>query len=112
MINNNHQPDQPVITRITSPPSPIQKTALFACFRFLIFHPYFQGGQLTPFVPMCGRPWTYYVRAECMRASSWLAAGDASPSDRLMPHVVIMAKLSELSSARTEQSRDSRAIPN
>ena len=23
--------------------TPIQKTALFACFRFLIFHPFFQG---------------------------------------------------------------------
>ena len=33
-----------------------QKTALFACFRFLIFHPFFPGDQLTPFAPMCGRP--------------------------------------------------------
>ena len=34
--------------------------ALFvACFRFLIFHPFFQGGQLTPFAPMCGRPWLH-----------------------------------------------------
>ena len=33
------------------------KTALFACFRFLIFHPFFQGGQLTPSAPMCGCPW-------------------------------------------------------
>ena len=29
----------------------------FACFRFLIFHPFFQGGQLTPFAAMCGLPW-------------------------------------------------------
>jgi len=37
-------------------PTFIQKTALFACFRFLIFHPFFQGGgQWTPFAPMCGR---------------------------------------------------------
>jgi len=44
--------------KILSPPPPhsIQKTALFACFRFLIFHPFFQGGQLTPFASMCGRP--------------------------------------------------------
>ena len=56
--NNNHQLDQPVITRITSPPPAIQKTALFACIRFLIFHPFSRGGgQLTPFAPMCGRPW-------------------------------------------------------
>ena len=41
--NNHHQLDQPVITRITSPPPPIPKTALFARFRFLIFHPFFQG---------------------------------------------------------------------
>jgi len=27
----------------------IQKTAFFACFRFLIFHPFFQGVQLAPF---------------------------------------------------------------
>ena len=33
-----------------------QKTALFACFRFLIFYPFFPGDQLTPFAPMCGRP--------------------------------------------------------
>jgi len=38
-------------------PTPIQKTALFACFRFLIFHSFFHGGQLTPFAPKCGRPW-------------------------------------------------------
>jgi len=35
---------------------PIQKTSLFACFRVLVFHPFFQGGQLTPFAPTCGRP--------------------------------------------------------
>ena len=28
---------------------PIQKNCFFACFRFLIFHQFFQGGQLTPF---------------------------------------------------------------
>ena len=37
-------------------PTPIQKTALFACFRFLNFSSIFPGGQLTPFAPMCGRP--------------------------------------------------------
>ena len=51
--NNHHQLDQPVITRITSPP-PLFRKLFFACFRFLIFHPFFQGGQLTPFAPMCG----------------------------------------------------------
>ena len=38
------------IAPLSPPPirnSPIQKTALFACFRFLIFHPFLQGGQLT-----------------------------------------------------------------
>jgi len=35
----------------------IQKTVLFARFLLLIFHPFVQGGQLTPFAPMCGRPW-------------------------------------------------------
>jgi len=56
IYNKNHQLDQPVITRITPPQPTIQKTALFACFRFLIFHPFFPGGKLTPFAPMCGRP--------------------------------------------------------
>ena len=36
--------------------TPIQKTALFACFRFLFFSSIYPGGQLTPFAPMCGRP--------------------------------------------------------
>jgi len=35
----------------------IESCSFFACLRFLIFHPLFQGGQLTPFAPMCGRPW-------------------------------------------------------
>ena len=39
------------------PPIPIQKTAFFVCFRFLIFRPFFRGGgQMTPFAPMCGHP--------------------------------------------------------
>ena len=37
-------------------PTPIQKTALSACFRFLNFSSIFPGGQQTPFAPMCGRP--------------------------------------------------------
>ena len=37
-------------------PPPLRKP-FFACSRFLNFHPFFQGGQLTPFAPMCGRPW-------------------------------------------------------
>ena len=49
----------PFSTPAFTHPTPIQKTALFACFRFLIFHPFFQrrgeGGQLTPFAPICGR---------------------------------------------------------
>ena len=50
-----------------SPPpvrnSPIQKTALFACFRFLIFHPFLQGVSW-PICPMCGRPWIPYSRRD------------------------------------------------
>ena len=34
---------------------------LLLLFRFLIFHPFFQGGQLTPFASMCGRPWLHDV---------------------------------------------------
>ena len=38
-------------------PTPIQKTALFACFRFLIFHPFFQGGgSADPFCPYVRMP--------------------------------------------------------
>ena len=34
--------------------------SLFVCFRFLIFFIHFsKGGQLTPFAPMCGRPWNH-----------------------------------------------------
>ena len=33
-------------------PTPIQKTALFACFRFVIFYPYFQGVSW-PHLPLC-----------------------------------------------------------
>ena len=39
-----------------SPLPPFRKLLFSACFRFLIFHPFFQVGQLTPFAPMCGRP--------------------------------------------------------
>ena len=38
--NNNHQLDYHSYHFI---PTPIQKTALSACFCFLIFHPFFQG---------------------------------------------------------------------
>ena len=49
-------------------PPPFRKLLFSACFRFLIFHPFFQGGgQLTPFVPMCGRP--------CLDMSTGLNAG-------------------------------------
>jgi len=47
---------------------PFRKLLFSACFRFLIFHPFFQGGgQLTPFVRMCGRP--------CLDTSTGLDAG-------------------------------------
>ena len=55
----------------------IQITALFACFRFLIFHLFFQGGQPTPFAPMCGRP-----RLQCVdvRACVRCVCTDGSPA--------------------------------
>ena len=34
--------------RSTPTPPPFRKLVFFACFRFLIFHLFFQGGQLTP----------------------------------------------------------------
>jgi len=53
-----------VITRITSsaPPPPIQKTALFTCCRFLIFHPFFQKGSADPICP--------YVRTSMLAISN------------------------------------------
>jgi len=53
--NNNHQLDQPVIIRITSPttPTPIQKTALICVFSLFNFSSIFPGGQLTQFLPLC-----------------------------------------------------------
>jgi len=52
--NNNHQLDQPVITPITSSPPhpPFRKLLFFACFRFLIFHPFFQRVSW-PHLPIC-----------------------------------------------------------
>ena len=49
--------------KISSPPPhpPFRKLLFFACFRFLIFHPFFQGGQLTPFAPMYGRPCRWVI---------------------------------------------------
>ena len=44
------------------PPQPVQKTALFCMFSLLIFHPFSRVGQLTPFAPMCGRPWLHRQR--------------------------------------------------
>ena len=83
---------------------------MFSLFNFSSIFP---GGSADPICPYVRTPMDVLCTSGMHAcASSWLAAGDASPSDRLMPHVVIMAKLSELSSARTEQSRDSRAIPN
>jgi len=37
--------------------SEVLKMVFFPCSRFLIFHLFFQGGQLTTFAPMCRRPW-------------------------------------------------------
>jgi len=37
-------------------PRPFRKLVFFACFRFLIFHPFFQRGQLTTFAPYVRTP--------------------------------------------------------
>ena len=41
----------PFSTAAFTPNTPIQKTAFLWGFRFLIFHPFFEGGQLTTFAP-------------------------------------------------------------
>ena len=53
----------------------------FACFRFLIFHPFFQGGQLTPFAPMCGRP---CQNGDLSRPSGVLFSSAMEPAVRVL----------------------------
>ena len=61
--NNNHQQlDQPAITRITSPPPPFRKLLFFACFRFLIFHP-FSRGVSWPHLPLCADAHAHFASA-------------------------------------------------
>jgi len=56
MVHSEVYPNKYVVSMAPFSPPPIQKTALFACFRFLIFCTFFHGGQLTPFAAICGRP--------------------------------------------------------
>ena len=51
LVRGVNAPVPPEAKKILSPPPPsgIQKTALFACFRFLIFHP-FSRGVICPYV--------------------------------------------------------------
>ena len=42
-----------------APFSPLQKTALLACFRFLIFRPFFHGGSAYPICPYVWTPMTF-----------------------------------------------------
>ena len=53
--NNHHQLDQPVITRITSPLPPIQKTVL-CMFSLFNFSSIFPGGDSWPHLPLCADP--------------------------------------------------------
>jgi len=57
MINNNNNNNH---HSCHFTPTPIQKTALFCIFRFLIFHPFFQGSTdpICPYVltPMSSWP--------------------------------------------------------
>jgi len=50
-------------------------------FRFLIFHPFFQGGQLTPFAPMCGRP---CQNGDLSRPSGVLFSSAMEPAVRVL----------------------------
>jgi len=55
--NNHHQLDQPVITRITSPP-PLFRKLLFCMFSLFNFSSLFPGGTADPICP--------YVRTPCV----------------------------------------------
>ena len=49
--NNHHELDQPVITRITSPP--FRKLHFLSAFVFFIFHPLFERGVSWPHLRLC-----------------------------------------------------------
>jgi len=52
--------------------TPIQKTAFFACFRFLFFHPFFQGeGSADPICPYVRTPMDRHAVREQTNATSW-----------------------------------------
>ena len=49
-------------------PIRIQKTALFCVFSLFNFSSIFPGSQLTPFAPMCGRPWPFGSLISALRS--------------------------------------------
>jgi len=51
------------------------KILFFACFRFLIFHPFFQGGQLTPFAHVRTR-----MEITSHELSTWLLLSFTRPA--------------------------------
>ena len=52
----------------------LKKMLFYAFFRFFSFSSIFQGVQLTPFTPMCGRPWACLqaVSRDGMIKHAWL----------------------------------------
>jgi len=58
MVHSEVYLDKYVVSIAPFSPPPFRKLLFSACFRFLIFHPFSKGGggQLTPFVLICGRP--------------------------------------------------------
>jgi len=56
MVHSEVYLNKRVVSIALFSPSPIQKL-LFCTFSLFNFSSIFQGGQLTPFAPMCGRPW-------------------------------------------------------
>ena len=94
--NNHHQLDQPVITRITSPHTPIQKTALFCMFALFNFHPFSSGGQLTPICP--------YVRTPMPCSARWYSR---QASKRICPKLSRQARISDFAPRPRATPRDS-----
>ena len=87
----------------------IQKTALFACFRFLIFHPFFQGG---------GVSWPHLSLCAGADDSSWTAsvatatAYTVSSFPRVESRLVHSMNWTELNFSSPSLNRFSVDLPN
>jgi len=61
-------------------------------FHFLVFHPFFRGNQLTPFAPMCGRPWSAGL-SQISAASGYFGLADFFRRRRLAKKFSVAATM-------------------